>query len=263
MKLSASYNLWDCEYLIEESIRQIRCEVDYISIVYQTVSNFGRYNDFDYLKFLIRLLNDGLIDDFESYKPNITLPPQANEIIKRNIGIKMALKKGCTHHISMDSDEFYLPSQFKNAKELIISENLNSTSVGIQTYWKSAMFRFREPENYMVSFIDKINDKSAYYYNAPYYCMVDPTRRIGKAVDSGNYKILPTSLVEMHHMSYVRKDIMQKYINSSSYYSILPNIENTVTCYNEWNNRDMYVSMIDGSKKQIEKVKPLFNIFLT
>ena len=41
MKVGVSYNLFDGEELLEDSIKSIRNNVDYISVVYQTVSNFG------------------------------------------------------------------------------------------------------------------------------------------------------------------------------------------------------------------------------
>ena len=44
MKLGVSYNVFDGEELLESSIKSIRDNVDHISVVYQTISNFG--NDF-------------------------------------------------------------------------------------------------------------------------------------------------------------------------------------------------------------------------
>ena len=40
MKIGVSYNLFDGEELLESSIKSIRKNVDYISVVYQTISNF-------------------------------------------------------------------------------------------------------------------------------------------------------------------------------------------------------------------------------
>ena len=42
MKVGISYNLFDGEELLEASIKSVRDNVDYISIVYQTESNFGK-----------------------------------------------------------------------------------------------------------------------------------------------------------------------------------------------------------------------------
>ena len=41
MKLGVSYNLFDGEELLENSIKCIRDSVDHISVVYQSTSNFG------------------------------------------------------------------------------------------------------------------------------------------------------------------------------------------------------------------------------
>ena len=57
MKLGVSYNLFDGEELLEGSIKQIRSEVDYISVVYQEVSNFGESCDKNLLIFFSSILD--------------------------------------------------------------------------------------------------------------------------------------------------------------------------------------------------------------
>ena len=42
MKLGVSYNLFDGEELLTDSIKSIRDSVDIVSVVYQTESNFGQ-----------------------------------------------------------------------------------------------------------------------------------------------------------------------------------------------------------------------------
>ena len=55
MKLGVSYNVFDGEELLESSIKSIRSEVDYISVVYQTVSNFGNQCSEELIPLLNRL----------------------------------------------------------------------------------------------------------------------------------------------------------------------------------------------------------------
>ena len=43
MKLGVSYNLYDGEELLRASIRSIRSEVDFVTVVYQEVSGFKGY----------------------------------------------------------------------------------------------------------------------------------------------------------------------------------------------------------------------------
>ena len=45
MRLGVSYNVFDGEELLEESISKIRDNVDFICVVYQNTSNFGEFRD--------------------------------------------------------------------------------------------------------------------------------------------------------------------------------------------------------------------------
>jgi hypothetical protein len=67
MKVGISYNVFDGEELLENSIKSIRDNVDYVSVVYQTVSNFGNPCDDGLVPLLEKLVKDGLVDEiFES-----------------------------------------------------------------------------------------------------------------------------------------------------------------------------------------------------
>jgi len=59
MKIGVSYNLFDGEELLESSIKSIRKNVDYISVVYQTVSNFGNPCDEGLVPLLEELKSKG------------------------------------------------------------------------------------------------------------------------------------------------------------------------------------------------------------
>ena len=85
MRLGVSYNIFDGEELLEGSIKQIRSEVDYISVVYQTISNFGNKCNEELIPLLNRLKSEGLVDELYEYKPKIENGGHYNEIVKRNI----------------------------------------------------------------------------------------------------------------------------------------------------------------------------------
>ena len=118
MKIGVSYNLFDGEELIENSIKSIRNNVDYISVVYQTISNFGQECDKGLVSLLERLKSEGLVDELFEYHPRINKGGHFNEITKRNIGLSLSEGANCTHHMAMDSDEFYTDTQFKYIKKL-------------------------------------------------------------------------------------------------------------------------------------------------
>lgn len=83
MKLGISYNLFDGEELLEKSILSIRENVDYISVVFQMVSNLGDICNPNIKNQLIELKSKGLINDFYLYIPDLNNSPHYNEITKR------------------------------------------------------------------------------------------------------------------------------------------------------------------------------------
>ena len=133
MKLGVSYNVFDCEELLEGSIKQIRQQVDYISVVYQTVSNFGNPCNPELVILLERLKSEGLVDELFEYSPKINKGGHSNEIQNRNIGLALSQGAGCTHHMSMDSDEYYLSSEFEGLKKIVIEGDYDSSYCQMQT----------------------------------------------------------------------------------------------------------------------------------
>jgi hypothetical protein len=213
MKLGVSYNIFDGEELLEGSIKQIRPHVDYISVVYQVVSNFGNPCNPELVPLLERLKSEGLVDELFEYNPKINKGGHSNEIQKRNIGLALSQGAGCTHHMSMDSDEYYITSEFENLKKLVEDGDYDSSFCQMQTYFKSPSFEIRPLNDYYVSLIFKIKNDSNFVMMGNSPVVVDPTRRINPIK---NPLILKRSDIEMYHMSYVRKNIKSKLINSSS-----------------------------------------------
>jgi len=229
MKLGISYNLFDGEELLEDSIRSIRENVDYISVVYQEVSNFGNKCNEDLVPLLDKLKSLGFIDELYKYRPQLKGGGHINEISKRNIGLFLSEGAGCTHHMAMDSDEFYTDKQFKYLKEKMIKEDLDSSACQMITYYKEPVYRLDPKEDYYVSLIFKIRRGRVYVMGHPFPVLVDPTRRM----EPGKSKIFTREEIEMHHMSYVRKDIKVKLTNSSASPNF-KNIDKIVNYYNEW-----------------------------
>lgn len=59
-----------------------------------------------------------------------------NEIKKRDIGRQMCVDKGCTHFMSMDTDEFYTERDLALAKKMILENNLEGTTCKMRFYFK-------------------------------------------------------------------------------------------------------------------------------
>ena len=220
MNLGVSYNFFNGEEHLIQSIKCIRNEVDHLNIVYQEISNKGMPLSNDARDVLSFLKKEKLVDEFYCYEPDLQLKPQINELNKRRIGLEIAKKHSMSHFMTMDADEFYRSNEFKFAKEFIDNNNvLNST---VRSYMHIKSPNWRALDSTLVPFIFKITDKVT--VKRRYFVKnVDPTRKfIAKAslIQSLFYKkhhIFPIDQIAMFHMNLVRKDMLiSKFKNSST-----------------------------------------------
>jgi len=213
-KLGVSYSVWDGEELLEQSIKQIRSVADYVNVVWQKISWYGKPCNPDLEKLLLKLKAKGLIDEIILFEPDLRLNPSYNEINKRNVGLRAARRAKCTHFITMDTDEFYDTDEFRNAYNEIIEKNLSHTICNIVSYFKPTI-RYRDYENFFVLFICRIDHGECFSFNGflnGLPCVLDPTRRIKLSPRS---RICFLGEIVMHHMKHVRRDIAKKINNSS------------------------------------------------
>ena len=129
----------------------------------------------------------------------------------------------------MDSDEFYTDEQFKFLKKEMIDGDYDSSCCQMVTYYKEPKYRLDPKEDYYVSLIYKIQNGKQYVMGLPFPTLVDPTRRM----EMGKCKIFSREEIEMHHTSYVRKDLRKKLQNSSASPNF-KNIDKIVDYYNSW-----------------------------
>lgn len=253
-KLGVSYNLFDAEELLESSIKSVRDIVDYVSVVYQTESNFGNPCNEGLVPLLTKLHSEGLIDELFEYKPKIAKGGHYNEIRKRNIGLILSEGAGCTHHMAMDSDEFYTKEQMEFVKKELVDGDYDSSACQMTTYYKKPTFRLEPKEEYYVSLFHKIKPGVEYVIGHPFPVLVDPTRR----VNPGNCRIFTRDEIEMHHMSYVRRDLRKKLTNSSA----SPNfrdIDKIVTYFNEWESPKQ--ALMGGAPDKFYNTVEVENLF--
>ena len=257
MKIGVSYNLFDGEELLEGSIKCIRDEVDYISVVYQTVSNFGNECDGGLVSLLEDLTDRGLVDELFEYRPKINKGGHSNEITKRNIGVSLSLGEGCTHHMSMDSDEFYKLEEFRLMKKVVDEGDFDSSACQLLTYYKEPIYRLDPPEDYYVSLLYKISQNSEYKMGSRLPVLVDPTR----CMEPGNCRIFTRDEVEMHHMSYIRKDIRRKLQNSSAVVNFKDRVNKLVDYHDKWEfPKKSLMAGVPDKFYDIVEVDKIFNI---
>lgn len=235
MKLGISYNLFDGEELLERSIYYIRPHVSYISVVYQTTSFYGTECSKELLPTLNDLLNKGYIDDIIEYKGNSILDEDESlahiqQVEKRNIGLELSKKNDCNYHMAFDADEFYIPEEFSRMKEILLETDEPACALQHRQYYKDAIYTIVPPEQEYIIGIFKIADRTKFVYKAPCPVPVDPSRK----PNWGEFIILPRHMIEMHHMSFVRKNIRIKLETSIAKKNIKHNTEKIVEYYNNW-----------------------------
>lgn len=211
MKLGVAYNLYDGEELLRASIRSIRAEVDYVTVVYQDVSNFGERRE-PLLPLLRQLKAEGLVDAWVAYEPDLKLEPRANERRKRVLGLESSRACGCDYHLDMDVDEFYRAEELHRAKEFIADGGYDGTACWIENYLGSPQYRILDRDDLFVPFIIRIPKRSARLYDGAYPVIADHTRTMRR---NGTFLLLPRNLISMHHMSLVRKNLERKLGNST------------------------------------------------
>lgn len=206
-KLIAIYNVFDGEELLPYSVKQIKPHVDGIICAYQNKSNRGE----DYSPSFQHSLFDYVIQ----YEPNLTITASANEKRKRNFALSSAkqLFPDITHFIFLDCDEIYTSSEFKEAKEEVISLGVDASFCNMLTYYRKPTLHLHPPESYFVPFICKYYTwqtlgKNDWLWNKG--IISDPTRT---PISVATYRLMT---LKMHHFSFVRSDIARKLRNSSS-----------------------------------------------
>lgn len=231
MKLAAIYNVWDGLEHLDKSISLIYPYLDHVILVWQTKSNFGEVNPDTSICVQVLATKYPKVTHIY-YEPDNGGGTQ-NEKNKRLIGIGKAKQLGCTHFMHIDTDEYYIPSEFRQGKQFVIDNNLDTSYCRLVTYFKEPTYRLDPLEGYYITFINKISSGGINGYPMN----VDPTRGASPA---GKYMEVP---IKMHHMSYVRNDIGMKLRNSSARVNWLKDIDNRIKMFEDWKFGDKHPFM--------------------
>ncbi len=208
-----SYSVFDGEELLKPSLLNIRKHVDYINVVYQRNSWYGNPANPNLKEMLMALKDEGLVDELIEYVPDYTKTPGHQEREKRNLGLAAARKNGVHYFMTMDVDEFYFEKEFEKAKDIIIERDITQSFVPICDYGYSPRKRRIDTMVTYVPFFAKLRKNNKLGKNPHTPCFVDKTRKFGH---SWNDKYYIPEGVAMHHMSFVRRSLMSKFVNSST-----------------------------------------------
>lgn len=237
--------------LLEYLLPPIRKEIDFISVVYQEKSFFDNQCADDLISTLEKLLKVGLIDKMVKYNQNSLVRNKINEINNRNIGRQLSIDAGCTHHISADTDEFYLPEQLSYAKKE--SEGYDCSMAYTVNYYKEPTYKIVPDQNHIVTLIHPVENYYDISANSPY--SIEITRKLEKM---GNIKLFTKNEFSVHHMTYVRRDIRAKLINSPS--GKLMKIDKFIDAFNKYKLGDRLCIPPDFMNRKTELTPNIFNI---
>ena len=214
-KWGVAYSVFDGEELLEASVRNIRPHVDYICVVWQRISWYGVPVHEGLRPLMMRLKEQGLVDEVLEYEVDLKLRAGKNETRKRNMGLKAARKAGCTYFMAIDTDEFYKPEEMESAKKYIV-ENKITHSYCAQNVYGS------EPTQLILAtvgccpFFSRLTRWSKHRNDPHSIARVDPTRKMSYLPWwCGGNKHFFLHMVRMNHFSFIRKDLLRKLDNSS------------------------------------------------
>ncbi len=232
-KWGVSYCVFDGEELLESSIRSIRDSVDYINIVYSSTSYSYNHINQNIEQVVSSLKEKGLVDEIIEYKPNKKYNLQKNEITKRNIGLKYAKKAGVNYFMTMDTDEFYIKEELDKAQEFIIENNITHSFCPIINYGLTPFQRSKEIAQYSVPFFFKVTKRNFLKNEKKKrICISDPTRNSSYYLFARYFYL---NNITMHHMSYIRKDLIKKLESSTANFND-ETIKNILESLNNNNN---------------------------
>lgn len=243
-KIGVSYSVWDGEELLEASIKTIRSQVDYVNVVWQKKSWYGKPCDAGLEPLLNNLKEQRLVDELIFFEPDLNKLAPLNECTKRNLGLRHAKKAGCTHFMTMDTDEFYITSEFAAAKQFVLENDLTHTACNIYNYADETHRQIGRC-GFFVPFLYKIGPFSKLSRNCfgKKFWFVDPTKQMTYNLFS---RFCFLHNVDQHHFSTLRRDIRKKYANSA-------------TVLNE-KQTEAILKELSKDNPQMVKVDNIFNI---
>ena len=231
MKFGVSYNVFNGEEHLINSIKSVRDSLDYINICVQYKSNFDE-NASERLFDTIREIRQmGLVEDIVEYTPAKT-SAQQNEFSKRLIGLMRARERDVDYFTTMDADEYYQSDSLKEAKKFIHSNDLTHTAIHSYLHIKRPIFRSKAPDTTDICFFSKMYGTNTLVLNGRFPANVDPTRRI--IGNNAKFYFFSPQDISMHHMNLVRLDNLNSKLTNTPSSLNKEFIKAVKKAYNDW-----------------------------
>ena len=193
----------------------------------------------------------GLADEIVDCVHDLSLSPRTNETRMRNLGLERSIANGCTHHGSVDADEFYIKDQLRHAKTLIADYEW-SLAESID-YFKRPIYKIVPERRHLMSFIHPVHVRYAMNFDFPY--SIELTRRPEKCEKC---LVFNPAEFEIHHMNYVRNDIRKKCKNNLNH-TRRPQ-KKFLTNFDQYELGDRLIIPPDFINRRTKEVSNIFNI---
>jgi len=257
MKLAALYTVFNGLELLEGSIDQIYPYVDVIVIGWQKVSHHGNVSN-DVEPFVQKMKRKYKKVELFEFKPRGGNNTKSEERRKHNQMIKVAQMQDCTHFFFSATDHYYVPEQFKKAKQK--AKQYDVTASKMYTYFKKPEWRLSPIEPYYMPFICKLRVNQTYCKDSKnkWAVYVDPALCV---FPYDSFYEFPEDELMMHHYSLVRNDLENKLRNAAARRNFYKDIDNIVKECNDFNGEGLVPYFSRGGKKfTVNKVANYFDI---
>lgn len=221
-KLGYGVIVFDDVAHLRNMLTEVRPSCDLIVLCLQNESYYGVPINQNVVKHVKTLIDEGLADDAIWFNPTNFHKEEGNsaprfvETDKRNYILDYLENQGCTYSMVVDSDEYYDGEDFANAKRLVENtDKLKITYCQYVNYYRDYRHVMIWPFYCYVPFITQSKYRFD-FKNGSFDKPSDPTRRYTINEPNTFYCIMNYHVVKMHHLSWIRQDIVQKIDNWSS-----------------------------------------------
>ena len=255
MKLAAMYSVFNATELLEGSIQQIYDHVDGVCICWQRFSNRGNeIKEIDLMEiYHLEKMNKVTLLEWEADQ---ALQTKTNERAKYQHRLDWAKTQGFTHYFTSATDHYYLPEEFKIAKQFCEEYTYSVTFTKMFTYYKWPTWRLTPIEDYLMPFICELTPHTMATPQPYKGFHTDPSVRIAPV---HNFYEFEQREIMMHHFSMVRWDIEHKFRNAAASVNWAEKVEGFVVEHRDYDiKKNPGVSYFKGRK--IEVVDDLFGI---
>jgi len=248
MRLGIAYHAFNACELLPLSVEWMRPLVDYIAVIWHSRSYNGAEISVEDHASIVEAGKVGA-ELYQFDNSENKHPATQSQMVSRNIGLSLCKMNYCTHFLAMDCDEFYDHHEFKLAQS--IAQHVDASACQMVTYYHDDEHKFiSEDEGAYVPFICRA-DSRWILFNESWPISCDPTRK----VHCDSLLLLSRQILQMHHLSHVRRNYRSKLENAACRPAYKYPIDEVVAWHQNWQD-GMDALLPVAGKVQLIKCNP-------